>query len=121
LFEFEVDTEWDILSDSAKRHADLLGDADEHEATMHLWLQLAAAREADHPAMQPTFAARGRGPHRPQADPHLPAGCRAHRPHADPLRPRRDPEGFDAYLGQLRHRHRPKTKLLHLLDEAGFS
>jgi len=31
-----------------------------------------------------------------------------------------DPDGFDAYLADLRHRHRPKTKLIRLLDDAGL-
>ncbi len=31
-----------------------------------------------------------------------------------------DPRGFEAYLTELRRRHRQKTKLVRLLDEAGF-
>ena len=32
-----------------------------------------------------------------------------------------DAEGFDSYLADLRHRHRPKSKLLRLLDQAGLT
>ncbi|MCB1004766.1 MAG: hypothetical protein KDB35_11350, partial [Acidimicrobiales bacterium] len=32
-----------------------------------------------------------------------------------------DPDGFDAYLVDLRHRHRQKTKFIRLLDGAGLN
>ena len=32
-----------------------------------------------------------------------------------------DPDGFDAYLADLRQRHRQKTKFTRLLDEAGLT
>ena len=32
-----------------------------------------------------------------------------------------DVEGFEIYLADLRHRHRPKTKLIRLLDEVGLN
>lgn len=31
-----------------------------------------------------------------------------------------DPDGFDDYLADVRRRHRQKTKLMRLLDEAGL-
>lgn len=31
-----------------------------------------------------------------------------------------DPDGFNAYLAELRDRHRQKTKFTRLLDEAGL-
>lgn len=31
-----------------------------------------------------------------------------------------EPDGFDVYLADLRHRHWQKTKFIRLLDEAGL-
>jgi tetratricopeptide (TPR) repeat protein len=90
--------------------------ANEHDASLSVWLQLAAASETD----WPLDAARAYG-----RDVEAQLDRKRYEAAVDRLGHIRmlyercgDVAGFDAYLADLRHRHRQKTKLIRLLDEA---
>lgn len=91
----------------------------EHGATTPLWVQLGAAREADHPLDAASAYDRqveeliGRKQtHSYERAVERIAQIRSLHERAG------DPDGFDDYLADVRRRHRQKTKLVRLLDEA---
>lgn len=92
--------------------------ASEHGATLSVWLQLAAASETD----RPLDAARAYASDVDAQLDHKRYEAAVERlAHIRKLYERGgDPDGFDAYLADLRHQHRQKTKLVRLLDEAGL-
>lgn len=94
----------------------------EHGASLPLWLELAAAMEAERPLDAASAYARDVEAQidRKQTRSYENAVDRV--AHIRTLHDRAgDSEGFDAYLADLRHRHRPKTKFIRLLDEAGLT
>ncbi len=93
----------------------------EHGASLPLWLQLAAAMEAEHPLDAARAYARDVEAQieRKQTRSYENAVNRV--AHIRSLHERAgDPDGFDAYLEDLRLRHRQKTKFIRILDEAGL-
>ena len=94
----------------------------EHGASLSLWLQLAAAIEAERPLDAASAYARDVEAQieRKQTRSYENAVDRV--AHIRTLHDRAsDPDGFDAYLADLRNRHRQKTKFTRLLDEAGLN
>ncbi len=93
----------------------------EHGATTHLWLQLGAAREADHPLDAASAYARQVEELVERKQTHSYEQAVERIAHIRSLHDRAgDLDGFDAYLADVRQRHRQKTKLIRLLDDAGF-
>ncbi|MCB1039231.1 MAG: hypothetical protein KDA94_06840 [Acidimicrobiales bacterium] len=93
----------------------------EHGASPPLWLELAAAMEPERPLDAASACARDVEAQieRKQTRSYENAVDRVG--HIRTVHDRAgDPDGFDAYLADLRHRHRQKTKLIRLLDEAGL-
>ena len=93
----------------------------EHGASLPLWLELAAAMEAERPLDAASAYARDVEAQieRKQTRSYENAVDRV--AHIRTLHGRAgDRDGFDAYLAELRHRHRQKTKFIRLLDEAGL-
>ncbi len=93
----------------------------EHGATTHLWLHLGAAREADHPLDAASAYARQVEELVERKQTHSYEQAVERIAHIRSLHDRAgDLDGFDAYLADVRPRHRQKTKLIRLLDDAGF-
>lgn len=93
----------------------------EHGASLPLWLELAAAMEPERPLDAASAHARDVEAQvdRKQARSYENAVDRV--AHIRTLHERAgDPDGFDAYLADLRHRHRQKTKFIRLLAAAGL-
>jgi hypothetical protein len=93
--------------------------ASEHGCTQSLWLQLAQSREVEHPLDAVGVYAREAAElvDRKQSRAYEAAVERIG--HIGRLYRRAgDPEGFARYLAEVRHRHKPKTKFLGLLDAA---
>lgn len=94
----------------------------EHGASLPLWLELAAAMEPERPLDAASAYARDVEAQieRKQTRSYENAVDRV--AHIRTLHERAgDPDGFDAYLADLRHRHRQKTRFIRLLDEAGLT
>jgi uncharacterized Zn finger protein len=90
--------------------------ADEHGASLSVWMELAKASETDRPIDAARAYAR---------DVEAQIDRKRYESAVERLASNRilherggDQSGFDAYLVDLRHRHRQKTKLVRLLDEA---
>lgn len=95
--------------------------AREHGATTRLWVQLAAAREVDFPLDAASAYAREVEELIDRKQTHSYERAVERVDHIRSLHDRAgDPNGFDAFLADLRRRHRQKTKLVRLLDEAGL-
>ncbi len=93
----------------------------EHGATTHLWLQLGAAREADHPLDAASAYARQVEELIDRKQAHSYERAVERIAHIRSVHERAsDPDGFGEYLTDVRRRHRQKTKLTRLLDEAGM-
>jgi hypothetical protein len=94
----------------------------EHGASLPLWLQLAAAMEPEHPLDAARAYARDVEAQIDRKQTRSYENAVERVAHIRALYERAaEGEGFDTYLADLRHRHRPKTKLLRLLDEAGLT
>ncbi|MGE3621130.1 MAG: hypothetical protein AB7L84_11780, partial [Acidimicrobiia bacterium] len=94
----------------------------DHGASPPLWLELAGAIEPDRPLDAARAYSRDVEAQidRKQTRSYENAVDRV--AHIRALHDRAaDPEGFDAYLVDLRQRHRQKTKFTRLLDEAGLT
>ncbi|QYG93240.1 hypothetical protein HC251_12935 [Iamia sp. SCSIO 61187] len=94
----------------------------DHGASLPLWLQLAAAMETERPLDAASAYARDVEAQidRKQTRSYENAVDRV--AHIRTLHERAgDPDGFDAYLANLRNRHRQKTKFIRLLDEVGLT
>jgi hypothetical protein len=92
--------------------------ADEHGASLSVWMELAKASETDRPIEAARAYVR---------DVEAQIDRKRYESAVERLASIRvlherggDPSGFEAYLVDLRHRHRQKTKLIHLLSEAGL-
>ena len=93
----------------------------EHGASLPLWLELAAAMEPERPLDAASAYVRDVEAQidRKQTRSYENAVDRVTQIRS--LHERAgDPDGFDAYLADLRHRHRQKTKFIRLLVEAGL-
>lgn len=93
-----------------------------HGASLPLWLELAAAMEAERPLDAASAYARDVEAQIERKQTRSYENAVGRVAHIHTLHDRAgDPEGFDAYLADLRHRHRQKTKFIRLLDEAGLN
>lgn len=94
----------------------------EHGASLPLWLELAATMEPERPLDAAGAYARDVEAQieRKQTRSYEKAVDRV--AHIRTLHDRAgNPDGFDAYLADLRNRHRQKTKFIRLLDEADLT
>ncbi|MCB1015934.1 MAG: hypothetical protein KDB10_12580 [Acidimicrobiales bacterium] len=94
----------------------------EHGASLALWLELAAAMEAERPLDAAIAYARDVEAQIERKQTRSYENAIERVAHIRTLHDRAgDPDGFDAYLVDLRHRHRQKTKFIRLLDGAGLN
>mgnify|MGYP000851142808 CR=1 FL=1 len=96
--------------------------ATEHGCSVHLWNGLAAAREADHPLDAISVYEREVERQVGQKTTHTYETAIARIAHIGTLYEQAgDPASFTAYVADVRHRHRAKTKFLKLLGQAALA
>lgn len=100
---------------------DALAVADEHGASLSVWLDLAKASETDRPLDAARAYARDVDAQIDRKKTWTYERAVEQVAFIGTLYERGgDPSGFETYLADLRHRHGQKTKFIRLLDEAGL-